>query len=51
MENIFKGNFVEVLKNDLFARLYDEFEYLMKSNFGSNVVQHLNNFLNSNPLE
>lgn len=51
IKNVLKGNFVDVIKNDIFVRLYDEFEHLMKLNFGSNVIQHLNNFLDSNPFE
>lgn len=50
-KNVLKGNYIEVLQNDLFLRLYNEFEHLHKSNFNLNVVKHLSDFLDLNPLE
>ncbi|VVC46121.1 Tetratricopeptide repeat,Tetratricopeptide repeat-containing domain,Tetratricopeptide-like helical [Cinara cedri] len=51
MKNVLKGDYVSVLENDLFLCLYKEFGSLSKSNFGSNVIKHLRNFLELNPLE
>jgi len=51
MKNVLKGNYVEVLENDLFLDLYNEFEHLNKSNFSSNIVKHLSDFLHLNPLK
>ncbi|XP_050066689.1 tetratricopeptide repeat protein 27 [Aphis gossypii] len=51
MKNVLKGNYVEVLEDDLFLRLYDEFENLSKLNFSSNIVKHLSDFLHLNPLK
>lgn len=50
-KNALKGNYVGILQNDLFLRLYNEFELLSKSNFSSNVVKHLSDYLLCNPLE
>jgi len=51
MKYVLKGNYVEVLENDLFLRLYNEFENLSKLNFSSNVIKHLSDFLHLNPLK
>lgn len=51
MKNVLKGNYMDILDNDLFLKLYNEFEHLNKSNFSSNIVKHLSDFLNLNPLE
>lgn len=51
MKNVLKGNYVEVIENDLFLDLYNEFEHLNKSNFSLNIVKHLNDFLHLNPLK
>jgi len=51
MKNVLKGNYVEVLKNDLFLELYNEFEHLNKSDYSSNIVKHLSDFLHLNPLK
>lgn len=51
MKNVLKGNYVDILKNDLFQRLYAEFGNLNKTNFSSNIIEHLNDFLNVNPQE
>jgi len=50
-KNVLKGDYVGILQNDLFLRLYNEFELLSKSNFSSNVVKHLNDYLLLNPFE
>lgn len=51
MKNVLKGIYVEVLENDLFLDLYNEFEHLSKSNFSSNCIKHLSDFLHLNPLK
>jgi len=51
MKNVLKGNYVEVLEDDLFLDLYNKFEHLSKSNFSSNIINHLNDFLLLNPLK
>jgi len=51
MKNVFKGNYEEVIQNNMFLRLYNELEHLNKLNFGSNVVEHLSDFLKVNPQE
>lgn len=51
MKNVLKGNYVEVLENDLFLKLYNEFENLSKLNFSSNITKHLSDFLHLNPLK
>lgn len=51
MKNVLKGNYVEVLKDDLFLDLYNEFEHLNKSNFSSNIIKHISDFLLLNPLK
>lgn len=51
MKNVLQGNYVDVLQNDLFIRLYNEFEHLNKSNFSSNIIKHLTDFLKLNPVE
>lgn len=48
MINVLKGDYVEILKNDLFVRLYNELGNLNKTNFSSNIVEHLSDFLNVN---
>ncbi|XP_025190484.1 tetratricopeptide repeat protein 27 [Melanaphis sacchari] len=51
IKNVLKGNYVEVLENDLFLRLYNELEHLDKLNFSSNIIKHLSDFLHLNPLK
>jgi len=51
MKNVLKGNYEEVLQNNLFLRLYGELEHLSKLDFSSNVVKHFSEFLNVNPQE
>lgn len=51
MKNVLKGDYLEILKNDLFVRLYNELGNLNKTNFSSNVVEHIRDFLNLNPQE
>lgn len=50
VKNLLKGNYVEVLQDNLFLNLYNEFENLNKSNFGSDLLEHLQSFMLSNPL-
>lgn len=50
-KNVLKGNYVDVLQSDLFVRLYNELEHLDKSNFNLNVVKHISDHLDLNPLE
>lgn len=50
-KNVLKGNYVDVLQSDLFVRLYNELEHLDKSNFNLNVVKHISDYLDLNPLE
>lgn len=51
MKNVLKGNYVNILQNDLFLQLYNEFENLSKSNFSLNIIKHLSDYLHINPLE
>lgn len=51
MKSIINGNYLDVLENNLFLRLYNELGLLSKENFSSNVVKHLSDFLNVNPQE
>lgn len=51
MISVLKGDYVEILKNDLFVHLYNELGNLSKTNFSSNIVEHLSDFLNINPQE
>lgn len=50
-KNVLKGNYVELLQNNLFVRFYEEFESLDKSNFNSNIVKHLSDYIELNPFE
>lgn len=51
MKNVLQGNYVDILQNDIFVRLYSEFEHLNKTNFSSDVIKHLTEFLKLNPLK
>lgn len=51
MQNVLKGNYEEVLQNNLFLRLYNEMGHLKKPNFNLNVIKHLSDFLSVNPQE
>lgn len=51
MKNLLEGNYVEVLKNDVFLSLYNDFESLIKSNLSSNIVKHLCDYLQLHPFE
>lgn len=51
MKSVLKGNYVDILQNDLFLQLYNEFETLSKSNFSLNIIKHLGDYLHIHPLE
>lgn len=51
MKSVLKGNYVDILQNDLFLQLYNEFENLSKSNFSLNIIKHLSDYLHIHPLE